>query len=158
MPVLIVHIAPAEGGRGDEKLGVGGGTPIVPTGPLGQAPAPAPMTELRGLCQLCPVRTAPRRPGRSTTSSSSAARAADPSIPFGLGERREGDVAPDPEPDAFVSAAVDGRAIGAIGRVMGPGSAAAADGLRTAMGATCGNIPAAGVTSELGNVTFGGPI
>lgn len=58
-----------------------------------------------------------------TTSSSSAAKAEDPRIPFGLGERREGDPDPElaPSPDPLV---VVGRAMGAIGRVIGPGPAA----------------------------------
>lgn len=49
------------------------------------------------------------------TSSSSAASADEPRNPFGLGERRLGDVDPDPESPA-------GRAMGATGRVIGPGS------------------------------------
>jgi len=58
-----------------------------------------------------------RRTG--TTSSSSARSAADPRTPLGLGERREGDADPDPEPPSPEGV---GLAIGAIGRVIGPGS------------------------------------
>lgn len=50
------------------------------------------------------------------TSSSSGDNAEEPSMPFGLGERRLGE----PEPELGVSPA--GRAIGAIGRATGPGS------------------------------------
>jgi len=83
-----------------------------------------------GLDPGAPQPTAPgatdRRPGASTISSSSAASADEPSTPFGLGERRLGDVEPEPGSPA-------GRAIGAmgvrgVGRPIGPGSAI--DGLR----------------------------
>lgn len=77
----------------------------------------------RGLCHACPTGAgATRRVGAETTSSSSAASADEPSTPFGLGERRVGEVEPEPDPEAGASPA--GRAIGAIGRVIGPGSAA----------------------------------
>lgn len=63
-------------------------------------------------------------PCADTTSSSSAASAEDPRMPFGLGDRRLGD--PDPELLASPLPATGpppatGRAIGAIGRVIGPG-------------------------------------
>lgn len=92
---------------------------------------------LCGLDPGAPQPTAPgatdRRPGASTISSSSAASAAEPSTPFGLGERRLGDV--DPEPVGSTA----GRAIGAMGagRPIGPSSAM--DGLRPGgPGANCG--------------------
>lgn len=59
------------------------------------------------------------------TSSSSGASADDPKTPFGLGDRWLGE--PDPElvvPSVVV--VVLGRAIGAIGRVIGPGAEMAA--------------------------------
>lgn len=80
---------------------------------------------LRGLAVDGPQPTAPgataRRTGAVTISSSSAASADEPKTPFGLGDRRLGDVEPEPP----VSAA--GRAIGAIGvdgigRPIGPRS------------------------------------
>jgi len=62
-------------------------------------------------------------PCADTTSSSSAASAEDPRTPLGLGERRFGDPEPElaasPLPPAGPPAI--GRAIGAIGRVIGPG-------------------------------------
>ena len=96
------------GGRGEEK----------PGGPHGDRKS---VIELRALAvpHPCPGPggAAERRPaGAFTTSSSSGDSADDPSTPFGLGDRRLGDA--DPEPDAST-----GRAIGAIGRETGPGSA-----------------------------------
>jgi hypothetical protein len=61
-----------------------------------------------------------RRPATfGTTSSSSAANAEEPRTLFGLGDQRLGD--PDPELVVPSVVVVPGRAIGAIGRVMGPG-------------------------------------
>ena len=89
------------GGRGEENPGLDPhGTRM--SGPL-----------LRGLAVAGPHPTAPgatdRRPGALTISSLSSASADEPSTPFGLGERRLGDV--DPDPDASPA----GRAIGASG-------------------------------------------
>jgi len=50
------------------------------------------------------------------TSSSSGDNADEPSMPFGLGERRLGE----PEPEPGVS--LVGRAMGAMGLATGPGS------------------------------------
>lgn len=90
-----------------------------------------------GLDPGAPQPTAPgatdRRPGANTISSSSAASAEEPSTPFGLGERRLGDVEPEPVGSPA------GRAMGAMGagRPIGPGSAI--DGLRPGgAGASCG--------------------
>ena len=108
-----------------------------------------------------------------TTSSSSAANADDPRTPFGLGDRRLGD--PDPElvvPSPDVAAfPVMGRAMGARGRVIGPGpepttgedveATAAESGLRTAElrrlepGASIEGAEEVTVNGVLG---FGGPI
>lgn len=62
------------------------------------------------------------------TSSSSAARADEPKTPFGLGDRRLGEVLPDAEPE-WIMVELDeedsprGRAIGAImGLPIGPRS------------------------------------
>jgi hypothetical protein len=87
-----------------------------------------------------------------TTSSSSAARADDPRTPFGLGDRRLGD--PDPELVPSVVVVVLGRAIGAIGRVMGPGpptDMAARDARRPEP-----NMDGPGVAR--GVLPFGGPM
>lgn len=59
-------------------------------------------------------------PCADTTSSSSAANAEDPRTRFGLGERRLGDPEPELAASPFPPPAV-GLAIGAIGRVIGPG-------------------------------------
>ena len=59
-------------------------------------------------------------PCADTTSSSSAARAEDPRMRLGLGERRLGDPEPELAASPFPLPAI-GRAIGAIGRVIGPG-------------------------------------
>ena len=107
------------GARGEAKLpgGSGGGSPHGPRA-LSDAvgrPGEAPFQ----LWPTTPGGAAVRRAGVDTTSSSSAASADEPRVPFGLGERRLGE----PEPD-LVSAAA-GRAIGArTGRATGPGSAA----------------------------------
>lgn len=131
----------------EENAGVGG------IGPHGDAPA---AIDPLGLCQLCPTGAggAARRPGALTTSSSSASKAAEPST-FGLGERRLGEAPPEPEPDADVESpftVVVGRAIGAIGRVIGPGSAAA-DIRREGTEALCAII---GDEIGLAIPTFGG--
>lgn len=72
-----------------------------------------------------------RRVGAVTTSSSSAARAEDPSTPLGLGDRRFGDPDPDPDPEGSPA----GLAMGAIGRATGPGS-----GRDTRLAGAGGNI------------------
>ena len=69
--------------------------------------------------QLVPGATTRRPEGAAMTSSSSASSAAEPRTPFGLGDLRLGDV--EPEPDASPV----GRAMGAMGRVIGPGSGTA---------------------------------
>jgi len=104
---------PIGGGRGDPKPGGPGGPQGVRTSP----------TALRGPglagpqpCPTVPADPARRFVGAGTTSSSSAARAEDPRMPFGLGERRLGD----PDPDPGVSPV--GLAIGARGLATGPGS------------------------------------
>ena len=137
------------GGRGDTNPGPGaepqGGMRI--SGPLLRglaavptAPAPHPTPTALGRPE--------RRPGAVTISSSSAASADEPSTPFGLGVRCAGDVEPDPdaEADADADGSPAGRAIGAmgaVGRVIGPGSAdiavdSASDARRTPdPGASC---------------------
>lgn len=57
-----------------------------------------------------------------TTSSSSAASAEEPRIPFGLGDLLTGELDPGLEFSPFITVLVDpvGRAIGAIGREIGP--------------------------------------
>ena len=85
--------------------------------------------EVRGLCQLWLSGTgAERRMGLGTTSSSSSASVEEPSgLPAGLGERRTGDALPELDEEVEASSFTAGRAIGAIGalgRVIGPGSAA----------------------------------
>lgn len=112
---MLHNEGPIGGGRGEAKVGAGG--------PHGDRMSG---TELRGLavagpqpCPTVPGATERRPTGAPTTSSSSGIKADEPRTPFGLGERREGDVEPEPE-----ASPVLGRAIGAIGLVIGPGSAA----------------------------------
>lgn len=115
-------------GRGEEKA-----PPVAPQSDGDGIETPELL--VRGLCHCAP--TAPigapgatagalRRYGKVTTSSSSATRADEPSGALGLGERRDGEAAPDPDPEPE-SVVVVGRAMGAMGRVIGPGSGAAAD-------------------------------
>jgi hypothetical protein len=80
---------------------------FCPPGPPPMGIVPIPTVALLGPCA-------------DTTSSSSAARAEDPRTRLGLGERRLGDPEPELAPSPFPPPAV-GRAIGAIGRVIGPG-------------------------------------
>lgn len=94
-----------------------------------------------------------RRPAAfGTTSSSSAASADDPRTPFGLGDRWLGD--PDPELVVPSVVVVPGRAIGAIGRVMGPGPPGPREARRPEE-----NICEPGVEALVkGVLPFGGPI
>jgi len=98
-------------------------------------------------------------PVAGTTSSSSAARADEPKIPFGLGERRLGDpeLVLAPSPGVLLTV---GRAMGAIGRVMGPGPDMSVwtgiDGRRPCPGASMDG-PGADVEAS-GIFGFGGPI
>ena len=112
--------------RGEEKAEAVQGPPLKL----------ASLSAVRGLAlpQFCPPGPPPMGnvpipmvaallgPCADTTSSSSAANADDPRTRLGLGERQLGD--PEPElaasPGPFPPPAV-GRAIGAIGRVIGPG-------------------------------------
>jgi len=117
-------------------------------------PEPPPM----GIVPI-PIAVALLGPCADTTSSSSAARAEDPRTRLGLGERRLGDPEPEPELAAspFPPPAV-GRAIGAIGRVIGPGPEASlldADTWRPCPGAR----PGEAVLCVADFVAFvGGPI
>lgn len=101
-------------------------------------------------------------PVPATTSSSSAANADDPRVPFGLGDLLLGDPDPELAPSADVPPP-GGRAIGAIGRVIGPGPDASVGVLRTATeprrpcpGASIG-APGADVEAR-GVFGLGGPI
>ena len=108
---------------------------------------------LRGLPQFGPGATV-RRLGACTTSSSSAASADEPNTPFGLVERRLGDVEPEPE----ASPEPGGRAMGAIGatgRVIGPGSAG---GRRLVLGARWVGEPIRFPGRVGGAMGAGGPI
>ena len=114
-------------------------------------PGPPPM----GIVPI-PMVAALLGPCADTTSSSSAARAEDPRTRLGLGERRLGDPEPELAASPFPPPAV-GRAIGAIGRVIGPGPEASldADACRPWPGAS----PGEAVPCVADFATFvGGPI
>jgi len=133
-------------GRGEDEK-----PPAVP----GAAPHGVPLGRpgvrmvLRGLPQPWPTAPAPgataagRLREAGTTSSSSAANADEPSTPLGLGDRLLGDTAPEPEA-GLASTVPVGLAIGAMGRVIGPGpemaGSAAADMRRLAPGGPGGWI------------------
>jgi len=121
------------GARGAANPG-GGGSAAGPGAPQG-ARRPGAESALRGELNPHPGRApcgTDRRPdtGSETNSSSSAASADEPRIPFGLGERRTGEPCTDADADAESPDVPAGRAMGAIeamsvigaGRPIGPTS------------------------------------
>lgn len=113
------HSGPGAALHRELPIGGGGGrgeANVEPGAPQGDRKS---VIELRALAvpHPWPTGAAERRPaGADMTSSSSGESADEPRTPFGLGDRRLGEVEPEP-------VASTGRAIGAIGLVIGPGSA-----------------------------------
>ncbi len=96
---------------------------IILTPPNPPSPEPIPPTPIPPPKGAIPVS---RLAAAGTTSSSSAASADEPNIPFGLGDLFKGEIDPGlgfSPPFAVVLVLVDpvGRAMGAIGREIGPG-------------------------------------